>query len=106
MMGFSSFQKLAAYHTRRQTYYSDILNSIVIDPRELAEQCYQSNGTCVILPWNNLKQKLAWKKPGRQQPGRRLRSNSDVMGELVTEIGQVSRRWSDEMPSWTPADGL
>lgn len=91
-MGFPSFQKLAAYHTRRQIYYSDFLNSIVIDPRDLAEQCYQNNGTCVILPWNNLKQKLAWKKPGRQEPCRRLHSTSNVMGELVTEIGQVSRR--------------
>lgn len=90
MMGFSAFQKLAAFHTRRQSHYSDCLNSITMDPKELADQCYQTGGVCVIAPWSKLKNKLAWPRQTGRDGSKKPPEPADILRKLVTEIGQVS----------------
>jgi hypothetical protein len=92
MMGFSAFQQLAAFHARRQSHYQDALNDIVLDPKELADQCYQTGGVCVIAPWNRLKQKLGWPRHAAKDGSQRPPEASDVMRKLTTEIGQVSTK--------------
>lgn len=89
MMGFSAFQKLAAFHARRQSHYSDCLNAITMDPKELADQCYQTGGVCVIAPWNKLKNKLAWPRQMGRDGSKKPPEPADIIRKLVTEIGQV-----------------
>lgn len=88
-MGFAAFQQLASFHTRRQSHYQDVLYNISIDPKELADQCYQTGGVCVIAPWNRLKQKLAWPRQAGRDGSKRPPEPADVIRKLVTEIGQI-----------------
>lgn len=89
MMGFAAFQQLAAFHSRRQTHYQDVLNNITIDPKELADQCYQTGGVCVVSPLSKLKNKLAWSSKSSRDGSKRPPEPADVLRKLVTEIGQI-----------------
>lgn len=89
MMGFSSYQKLSAFHAARQTHYQDVLNNIGMDPNALADQCYQSGGTCAIAPWNKLKVKLQSGGKSRKGQQKRALEPTDVLKLLVTEISQI-----------------
>ncbi|CEH16789.1 BTB/POZ fold [Ceraceosorus bombacis] len=89
LMGFAAYQKLAAFHTRRQQHYQDTLNSITVDPKELESQCYQTGGVCIISPLTKLKQKLAWPRQANRDGSRKPIESRDVMTKLLTEIGQI-----------------
>lgn len=62
MLGFSVYKKLAAFHAKRQSHYTDTLNSIEFDPDVLAEKCNYATGVCSIGPWNRLKSKVRSKR--------------------------------------------
>lgn len=60
-----------------------------MDPKELADQCYQTGGICVVGPWQKLKTKLAWPRQTGRDGSRRPPEPTDVLRKVVTEIGQI-----------------
>ena len=73
------------------------------DPKELADQCYQTGGVCVIAPWSKLKQKLGWPRQVGKDGSKRPPEPADVIRKLVTEIGQVRAVAWGEKPPWQGA---
>lgn len=89
MMGFTAFQRLASFHAKRQEYYQDMLNALSIDPKEVADQCYQTGGVCVVTPLARLKQTLAWPRQVGRDATKRAPEPADVLRKIITEIGQI-----------------
>ncbi|PWN31851.1 uncharacterized protein FA14DRAFT_182638 [Meira miltonrushii] len=89
MMGFTAFQRLASFHAKRQEYYQDMLNALSIDPKEVADQCYQTGGVCVVTPLARLKQTLAWPRQVGRDASKRAPEPADVLRKIITEIGQI-----------------
>lgn len=89
MMGFAAYQKLRTFHQSRQTHYQDVLNAITMNPKELADQCYQTGGVCVISPWNKLKNKLAWPRQAGRDGSKKPPEPTDVLRKVGSEIGQI-----------------
>jgi hypothetical protein len=89
LMGFSSFSRLSEFHARRQGHYQDALNSIVMDPKVLESQCFQTGGICCIAPWSHLRTKLAWPRVADKDGSKKPPEPADVLRKVITEIGQI-----------------
>lgn len=64
-------------------------SNICIDPKELADQCYQTGGVCAVGPWNKIKQRLQWPRQAGRDGIKKPPEASAVLRALFMEIGSV-----------------
>ncbi|PWN27299.1 hypothetical protein BDZ90DRAFT_174980 [Jaminaea rosea] len=89
LIGFQNFQKLSAFHAKRQAFYQDVLNNLAIDPKELSDQCYQTGGVCAVGPWQRLKKRLTWPRSTGRDGGKRPPEPNDCLKYLAIELSQI-----------------